>query len=211
MNSLDKNGAPVEPTSEYERMGKAQFKSYIADLEQNVRINKELLQNVLMATSPSQGHQDLIAKLQKEIDRLGKLLKDSHKSKCELIQGMQDNQKSKDELAALLKDKEQKFEVYLSKCRQDLDERNRTIDNQTRALERLRPIVERFEKEMEQRDGKSSTIQESEVSHQPKQSDGKSEASMETVEVDEIVNENEKLTKELEKANKEINRLRDSI
>lgn len=101
---------------------------------------------------------------------------------------------------ALLKDKEKKFETYLQKCRQDLDERNRTIDNQAKAIERLRPIVERFEKEMEtgedpssfRRSSNSRIPMTSEVSKQ-------TEGSMESVEIDEIVNENEQLAKDLGK------------
>jgi hypothetical protein len=101
--------------------------------------------------------------------------------------------------------------VYLSKCRQDLDERNRTIDNQAKALERLRPIVERFEREIEQRDSRATSVQESQVSAKFKHTVTKTEDSYESVEIDEIVKENEKLTKELQKANDEITRLRNNV
>lgn len=88
--------------------------------------------------------------------------------------------------------------MYLQKCRQDLDERNRTIDQQAKAIEKLRPIVERFEKEMETKEDRSS-VRESESYRRPKTSEvnRNSEASMETVEVEEIVNENEQLSKDL--------------
>lgn len=99
---------------------------------------------------------------------------------------------------ALLKDKEKKFEIYLQKCRQDLDERNKVIDQQSKAIEKLRPIVERYEKEMETGENPSS-MRESDTYHKPETSpmNKLSEGSMETVEVEEIVNENEQLTKDL--------------
>lgn len=75
------------------------LKTYIADLEQNLRINKELLQNVLMGAGIDESQNSGIKKLQAEVERLSK-------SKYQLLQMMQETEKSKEEIQELLKDKE---------------------------------------------------------------------------------------------------------
>ena len=110
-----------------------------------------------------------------------------------------------------MRDKEKKFETYLMKCRQDLDERNRTIENQSKALEKLKPIVERYEQELEKKEGRTSE-QESDTSAPSKTSRvEESEASVLTVEYQELLDDNDNLTKEVERANLEITRLRNLL
>lgn len=196
--------------ADIDKMQRKQLKSYISDLEQSVKINKELLQNVLMAADLKEGAKQAIDKLQGEVDRLSTSLQTSLKEKLELVEVTKQAQKDKDEIKELMLDKEQKFETYLQKCRQDLDERNRTIDHQTKALERLKPIVERFEREMNAKEG-NPPPKESETSRQSKRSETGSEASVMTVEYNELINENEELSKALGQANQEIQRLRAQI
>jgi uncharacterized protein (UPF0303 family) len=80
-------------------METTKLKTYIADLEQNLKINKELLQNVLMGAGLEEPQNVGIKKLQAEVERLGK-------SKYQLLQMMQETEKSKEEMHELLKDKE---------------------------------------------------------------------------------------------------------
>lgn len=188
-----------------------EFLTYIADLEQNVKINKELLKNVLMASDIKESSRLAIEKLTKEVDRLKTSLSEAHSHKVQLIDIVKEAQKERDASIELMRDKEKKFETYLMKCRQDLDERNRTIENQSKALEKLKPIVERYEQELEKKEGRTSE-QESDTSAPSKTSRvEESEASVLTVEYQELLDDNDNLTKEVERANLEITRLRNLL
>lgn len=96
----------INGLSDVENIHKKQLKAYIADLEQSVRINKELLQSVLMATNPSDGHKEVISKYEKEIERLSASLETSLKEKCDIIEVLHESEKERDEIRELIKDKE---------------------------------------------------------------------------------------------------------
>ena len=96
----------ITSVADVEILHKKQLKAYIADLEQSVKINKELLQNVLMATNPSDGHKEVIAKYEKEIERLSSSLQTSLKEKCDIIESLNESEKERDEIRELIKDKE---------------------------------------------------------------------------------------------------------
>lgn len=103
----------------------AQLKSQIRDLEQSLKINKELMQNVLMGVGSDDSLKQVIQKLEEENNRLSQALHKEHKEKVYLYETTKKCKEQMDKDHELLKDKEHKFEIYLQKCRQDLDERNR--------------------------------------------------------------------------------------
>lgn len=89
-----------------EKMQKKELKSYISDLEESVKINKELMQNVLMATDPSEGHKTIINKLQLEIDRLSQSLQQANREKYDYLESMKTSAEGQMKAEALMKDKE---------------------------------------------------------------------------------------------------------
>ena len=144
-----------------------------------------------------------IMTLQREVDRLNSSIEYVHKEKMKLLITLEEVQKQRDDDNIIIKDKIHKFETYVSKWRQDLSERNRTIDQQAKALDKLRPIVQRFEREMETKEVKTS-VQDSDTERmRPRTTDVKQShaknynSSMESIEVDEVIAENEQLAKDL--------------
>lgn len=79
---------------------------FVADLEQNVRINKELLQNVLTSTDLNEYSKQIIEKMQGEVDRLTKALHNSFKEKSALLELLEETQKNRDQIKELMLDKE---------------------------------------------------------------------------------------------------------
>ena len=92
--------------AEIENMDRKQVKVYVSDLEQNLNINKELLQNVLMSSDFGADSQNIIEKLQQEKERMGKKQKEIQAKNNEYFETMRKLQKDRDEMEEHMKDKE---------------------------------------------------------------------------------------------------------
>lgn len=103
----------------------AQLKAQVRDLQQSLKINKELMQNVLLEGITDQSVKDLIQRLEKENSRLSVALNKEHKEKIQLYEAIKKRKEELDKDHELMKDKEKKFESYLKNFRKDLDERKR--------------------------------------------------------------------------------------
>lgn len=195
----------INSQGDVEKYTKNELKAYIVDLEESVKINKEIMQKVLMSTDMEGLAKQIVITLQREVDKLNSSIEHVHREKMKLLVTLEEVQKQRDDDNEILKDKTKKFETYVSKWRQDFEERNRTIDQQAKALDKLRPIVERFEREMETKEGKTS-VRDSNTSRRKrkttenKQSEAKNTvSSMESIEIEELIHENEQLASDLGK------------
>jgi hypothetical protein len=92
--------------NDIETMDRKQIKLYVSDLEQNLNINKELLQNVLMSSDLNDSSKDIITKLQDENARLSKGNKVFQVKNSEYFETMKKLQKDRDDMDAHMKDKD---------------------------------------------------------------------------------------------------------
>lgn len=101
----------IKNMSDIDSMQKKQLKAYISDLEENIKINKELLQNVLMASDFNQASKDLINSLQEENEKMQRIVSKTNAKNSEIFETLTKLQKEKDDFEAYIKDKEKKFET----------------------------------------------------------------------------------------------------
>lgn len=94
--------AKVNSISDIDAMEKKQIKAYIFDLEQNIKINKELLQNVLMANNMAEVGEKIAA----ETDNWMKAISKANSKANEAIATMKQLQKDRDDMKEHIKDKE---------------------------------------------------------------------------------------------------------
>jgi len=80
MNSLE----------EVEKLHKKQLRAQVIDLSQSLKINKELLKNVLMSTNMDATIKETIQKLEQEVDRLQESLQNCNAEKDEMLETLKE-------------------------------------------------------------------------------------------------------------------------
>jgi hypothetical protein len=105
----------INSQGDVEKYAKTELKAYIVDLEESVKINKEIMLNVLMSTDLVGTSKQIIMTLQREVDRLNSSIEYVHKEKMKLLITLEEVQKQRDDDHNIIKDKIHKFETYVSK------------------------------------------------------------------------------------------------
>ena len=80
MNSLE----------EVEKLHKKQLRAQVIDLSQSLKINKELLKNVLMSTNMDTTIKETMQKLEQEVDRLQESLQNCNAEKDEMLETLKE-------------------------------------------------------------------------------------------------------------------------